>query len=253
MGFVQLDDLILLLVAPAMGSFAESLAGRLPSGRPIVLARSECESCRMVLRPLELIPVASWIALNGKCSRCGAKISWTHPVMELAALAIGLWSVLVVDGWIVWPTIFLGWALLALVLMDIRYLVLADVIVLPVLAMGIATSFAISQAQGIAALAGAALGGGASFAVREAYRWLRKREGLGLGDVKLLAAAGAWVASQGLPSVVLIASVLALAVTFPILWAQGNRPAGQVRVPFGAFIAVGLWVVWLHGPINFSL
>jgi leader peptidase (prepilin peptidase)/N-methyltransferase len=251
--FLQVNDLIPLLVAPAMGSFAESLAGRVPSGRPIVMARSQCESCRAVLRPLELIPLASWIALNGKCSRCGAKISLTHPIAELAALVVGVWAVLVVDGWIVWPSLFLGWSLLALVLMDLRYLVLADIIVLPVLAVGIATSFAISEAQGIAALAGAALGGGTSLAIRESYRWLRGREGLGFGDVKLLAASGAWVAWKGLPSVVLIASVLALVVMLPIVWGQGSRRTGELRVPFGAFIAVGLWIVWLHGPITFDL
>lgn len=244
---------MLLLGAPALGSFAESLAGRLPSGRPIIMARSQCENCRAVLRPIELIPLASWIALSGKCNRCGAKISLTHPIAELAALGLAVWAVLVVAGWIVWPTLFLGWSLLVLALMDIRYLVLADIIVLPVLAVGIATSFAISEDQGLASLAGAALGGGASLAVRDFYRWLRGREGLGLGDVKLLAASGAWVGWTGLPSVVFIASVVALVVVLPIAWATRNRRTGESRVPFGAFIALGLWIVWLHGPINFDL
>src|SRR4051812_4630045 len=124
----------MLLMAPAMGSFAESLATRVPSGRRIVMARSRCESCLGVLRPLELIPLASWIALGGKCRRCGAKIPWTHPIAELAALALGVWAILVTSGWIVWPTLLLGWSLLALALMDLRYLVLADIIVLPMLA-----------------------------------------------------------------------------------------------------------------------
>lgn len=219
----------------------------------MIMTRSQCESCRVVLRPLELIPLASWIALNGRCRRCGAKISVTHPIAELMALALGAWVVLVMDSWIVWPTLFLGWSLLVLVLMDFRYLVLADIIVLPVLVVGIATSFAISEAQGIAALAGAALGGGVSLAIRESYWWLRGRDGLGLGDVKLLAASGAWVAWQGLPSVVLIASVLALAVALPVAWSQEGRRTGELRVPFGAFIAVGLWIVWLYGPIGFEL
>jgi prepilin signal peptidase PulO-like enzyme (type II secretory pathway) len=104
--FLQANDLILLLVAPAMGSFAECLAGRLPSRRPMIMTRSQCESCLAVLRPLELIPLASWIALNGKCSHCGAKISVTHPVAELMALALAVWVVLVMDRWIVWPTQF---------------------------------------------------------------------------------------------------------------------------------------------------
>jgi leader peptidase (prepilin peptidase)/N-methyltransferase len=219
----------------------------------MIMTRSQCESCLAVLRPLELIPLASWIALNGKCSHCGAKISVTHPVAELMALALAVWVVLVMDSWIVWPTLFLGWSLLALGLMDLRYLVLADIIVLPVLVVGIATSFAISEAQGIAALAGAGLGGGVSLAIRESYRWLRGRDGLGLGDVKLVTASGAWVAWQGLPSVILIASVLALALALPVAWGQERRRTGELRVPFGAFIAVGLWIVWLHGPIDFEL
>lgn len=244
---------MLLFGAPALGSFAESVAGRWPSGRPIVAARSRCESCLSALRPFELIPLASWIALSGKCSHCGAKIPLAHPMAEIAALALGAWAVLVVTGWAIWPTLFLGWSLLALALMDLRYLVLADIIVLPILAVGIATSFAISESQGLAALAGAALGGGLSLAIREIYRWLRGREGLGLGDVKLLAACGAWVGWRGLPSVVFIASVLALVVMLPIVCGKESDRTGESRVPFGAFIALGLWIVWLHGPINFDI
>jgi leader peptidase (prepilin peptidase)/N-methyltransferase len=107
----------------------------------------------------------------------------------------------------------------------------------------------------VASLAGAAIGYGAAFAVREIYRFARGRNGLGLGDVKLLAAAGAWISWDGLPSVLFIASVTALAACL-ILWLLDLRPrlrlGSDERIPFGIFLAIGLWIVWLHGPIRFG-
>ena len=93
------------------------------------------------------------------------------------------------------------------------------------------------------------LGAVAGFAVFAAaawaYRRIRGREGLGLGDAKLLAAAGAWVAWQGLASVVFIAAVAGLGVALARAAASGRTPAASDRVPFGATLALGLWLVWL--------
>ena len=253
---VQIQPWILIVAAPFLGSFAECLAQRLPLHRPVVAARSQCDKCAAVLGPLELVPVVSWLALGGKCSHCRTRISPISTVAELSAAALALWAVVVVPGWLVWPTAALGWTLLTLALMDFHHFVLADILVLPLLAIGIVVSFALSEEQGMASVIGAVIGGGGAFAVREIYRRVRGRDGLGLGDVKLLAAAGAWVSWQGLPSVLFIASVSALAVWLA-LWAFKSRAEfplnGAQRVPFGIFLALGLWIVWLHGPLQFSL
>ena len=246
---------ILLTAAPFLGSFAECVAQRLPVHRPLVAARSQCDHCAVVLTPLELVPVVSWIASGGKCRHCLARISPVYAVAELSAAGLALWSAAVVPGWLIWPSVALGWTLLALALMDFHHLLLADILLLPLLLLGIAVSFGISEAQGVASLAGAVIGYGGAFVIREIYRLARGRDGLGLGDVKLLAAAGAWISWDGLPSVLFIASVTALTACL-ILWSLDLRPrlrlSSDARIPFGIFIAIGLWIVWLHGPIRFG-
>src|SRR5262249_4752665 len=147
-----------------------------------------------------------------RCRHCGRSIPARHLIAEVIAAAVTAWALLIVPGWLVWPTVVLSWVLLALALMDLYHLVLADIVVLPVLGLGLLTSFALSEDQGVASLAGAAVGGGAALAVTGLYRLLGGRKGFGFGEVKLLAACGAWVTWSGLPAVVLIASVAALGV-----------------------------------------
>jgi len=245
---------ILLIAAPFLGSFAECVAQRLPAHRPLVAARSQCDHCAVVLAPIELVPVVSWIALGGKCRHCLARISPVYAIAELSAAGLALWSAAVVPGWLIWPTAALGWTLLTLALMDFHHLLLADILLWPLLLLGIAVNFSISEAQGMASLAGAVIGFVAAFAVRELYRLARGRDGLGLGDVKLLAAAGAWISWDGLPSVLFIASATALAACL-VLWSLDLRPrlSRDERIPFGIFLAIGLWIVWLHGPIRFGV
>jgi len=249
---LQAQTWTLIIGAPFIGSFAGCLAWRLPLNRSVIAERSRCDCCSAPLGPLELVPVVSWIALKGKCRSCLAPISSVHLIAELAAAALAIWTVLVMPGWLVWPTAVLGWTLLALALMDFHHFVLSDILVLPLLALGLLVSFLISWDIGMASVLGALIGGGSALAVRMLYRLVRSRDGLGLGDVKLLTAAGAWVSWQGLPSVVFLASVSAL-VACLALWAFTSRAQLSLnsaqRVPFGIFLAIGLWIVWLHGPI----
>jgi leader peptidase (prepilin peptidase)/N-methyltransferase len=253
---VHIQLWILIIAAPFMGSFADCLAQRLPICRPLIASRSQCDRCAAVLTPIELVPIVSWVVLGGKCRHCLARVSPIYVTAELSAAALTLWSVAVVPGWLIWPTAALGWALLTLALMDFHHFVLADILVLPLLLLGVAVNFSISEAQGIASFTGAAIGYGGALVVREIYRLVRDRDGLGLGDVKLLAAAGAWVSWEGLPSVLFIASSTALAAWL-FLWSLKLTPGPHLkcdqRVPFGIFLAIGLWIVWLHGPIRFGL
>lgn len=255
-GFVQIQPWMLLAVAPITGSFTECLAQRLPAQRPILLARSQCDGCNTQLSPFELIPVLSWVALGGRCRHCKRPIPVRHVVAEVIAAAVTVLALLVVPGWLIWPTVILSWVLLALGLMDLYHLVLSDVVVLPVLALGLVTSFAVSQEQGFAGLAGAVVGFGAGLAAMALCRLLKRGECLRFGEVKLLAACGAWVSWYGLPSVVLIAGLAALGAGF-LLGAGRTRRRFDLkqagRIPAGPFVAFGLWVVWLHGTMQIQL
>jgi leader peptidase (prepilin peptidase)/N-methyltransferase len=239
---------MLLLISPAMGSFAECMAERLPQARPILTARSSCNSCSQTLGILELVPIASWIALGGKCRHCGHAIPRRHLMAELTAVAVTAWAVAVMSGWLLWVTAALGWSLLALALMDIYFLILADIVVWPLLASGLLISSIISSEAALASVLGILAGGGFAYLLKVAYRALRGREGIGLGDVKFLAAAGAWLGWHGLPSALLIGAIGGL-VGALVLAASGSPISPALRIPFGAFLAGGTWVVWLHGPI----
>jgi leader peptidase (prepilin peptidase)/N-methyltransferase len=236
-----------LLAAPFAGSLLGVLIRRLPAGRPVAMARSACETCGATLGPRDLVPLASFLALRGRCRSCGAPIGWFHPAVELAALAVAAWSVAAdADASLIWADCALGWTLLALAWIDVETFLLPDALTLPLILAGLAfTWFAAPDA-----LADAAIGAAAGYAslrlVAWTYRRLRGREGLGAGDAKLFAAAGAWVGWPGLPQVLLAASVAGLALVL-LQAAAGRRIDRATAVPFGPPLALGTWLVWLHG------
>jgi leader peptidase (prepilin peptidase)/N-methyltransferase len=238
----------LLIVAPFVGSFLGLLIKRLPTGRRIALARSECEFCHHPLGPRDLVPFCSWISAGGRCRYCGQAIGIFYPGVELAALLIAAWAALMLPDWIAWAGAGFGWALLTLAWIDQETYQLPNVITLPLAAAGLAVTWLIDRSILVDHLLGAAAGFAFLSLVGWAYRSLRGRPGLGGGDAKLLGAVGGWVAWQGLPTVVLYAAVSGLAVAL-LLVACGRRLQLSERIPFGPHLCVGAWLVWLYGPL----
>jgi leader peptidase (prepilin peptidase)/N-methyltransferase len=243
------DTLILLIAAPFVGSFLGLLVERLPEGETVIMGRSHCRQCGATLGLRDLVPLLSWAASGGRCRHCHAALGWFHPGIELAAIGVALWSMLVVPGWLAWASAGLGWTLIALAVIDQRHMYLPDVLNLPLIPAGLAVA-ALNPAGGFwHHLAGAAAGAASLGVVAWTYRRVTGREGLGLGDAKLFAAAGAWVGWQGLPSVLLIGAGSGLAVVLLLGWAKG-APSARDPVAFGPFLAVGLWITWLYGPVT---
>ncbi len=237
-----------VLAAPFIGSFVGVLVLRLPAGRPIGLARSACPHCGATLGVAELVPLASWLVLRGRCRHCSAALGPFYPVIEAAALGIALWAVVTLPGPLAWIGCLLGWTLLAASLIDLRHLLLPDVLVLPLIPAGIAVHAVLAPERVSDHAIGAAVGYLGFVAVRAVYAAVRRREGLGLGDAKLLAAAGAWVGWQGLPSVVFLGAMLALAGLLAVR-AAGRNVDVTGEIPFGPALALAIWVVWLYGPL----
>jgi leader peptidase (prepilin peptidase)/N-methyltransferase len=237
-----------IVAAPFVGSFLSVLAVRLPEGEDVVVSRSRCRSCGTALTPLELMPVLSWLAQGGKCRTCAAPIGWHYPVIELAALGIAVWAAFTMQGALLWISVALGWTLLALAAMDLRALVLSDYLTLPLIATGLAVIAWLDIERVPNHLAAAALGGLLIVAVAWAYRRLRGRDGLGMGDAKLMAAAGAWIGLEGLGAVMLYGVAVTLILVL-VKSASGDKVAAETAVPLGAGLAAGLWLVWLYGPI----
>jgi len=239
---------ILLMVAPIVGSFLGTIIRRTPEGRSVAWARSRCESCDTPLAARDLIPILSWALRKGRCRYCGAAIGWFHPGVELAACGVALVAVTVDGGPDAWLDCLVGWWLLTLGWIDLRSWLLPDALTLPLVVAGLAVAV-IRDADFLFDHAlGAALGYLILVAVATLYRLLRGREGLGQGDAKLLAASGAWLGASLLPQVIAVAALSALGVA-GCLRLAGMPLGAQSALPFGPFLAIATWVLWLHGPL----
>ena len=245
---VSFHHIAALVVAPFIGSFLSVLVVRLPAAEPVALSRSRCPSCHHVLCALDLLPLASRLLLGGRCRHCRRAIPLLYPALELAALAVPLSAVARMDGSALWMSCLLGWTLLALAAIDLRDYLLPDVLTLPLLVAGLAATAVLDPGALQHHLIGAVLGFSFFYGVSKLYRLLRAREGLGLGDAKLLAAAGAWLGWTALPSVLLIAAATALAVA-AVARIMGRPMQSTTPLPFGSFLGFAIWWVWLYGAL----
>ena len=236
----------MLVVAPIVGSFLGVLIRRLPAGEPVMLDRSRCETCRRPLSAAELVPIASYVMLRGRCRTCGTRIAPFHLAIELAALAVAAIAAAVLpDPATLWCGCVLGWTLLALAWIDYQAFILPDVLTLPLVLAGLAVTYWLDPETLTAHAAAAALAYLLFRGVAWVYRRLRGRDGLGEGDAKLMAAAGAWVGVTALSGVLLGGALLTLAVASVDALRRGEGLRATTRLPFGPGLCVALWVVWL--------
>lgn len=241
-----LADWLALLAAPFIGSFLGVLVRRLPEDRPVLAARSACESCGVRLGWPDLIPLLSFLALRGRCRHCGAAIHPEHALVEVAAALIALLAYVIgLSGVALWQTCALGWALLCAAWIDARHYWLPDAIILPLVAAGPALAWLHGDTEATTAGAIGAMLGYTSFRLLGAgYSRLRGRDGLGQGDAKLLAAGGAWLGWQGLADTVLAGATFGL-ILAAALRLRGQSMTRSTALPFGPPLALAIWGLWL--------
>ena len=247
--FVTFLDIMAILIAPFIGSFLGLVIDRLPEGRPILMGRSQCDHCSQTLGPPDLIPLLNYLWLSGRCRHCGVALRRFYPLIELAALSVAASAALVLSGWILWVSLYLGFSLLALAAIDARHTILPDVILLPLIPIGLMIIVLLSPDRLPAHLVGAVSGFLVFAGIAWVYRKLRARDGLGLGDAKLLAAAGAWLGWEALPGVVFAAALSALTVALARS-AMGDKMTGTDEMAFGPYLVLALWASWLLGPLK---
>ena len=235
-----------LLFGLLVGSFLNVLVHRLPRGESLVSPGSHCPACGAPVRPYDNVPVVSWLLLRGRCRSCRAPISLRYPALELANGL--LWALVFVrsrDWAEVASGAFLTSACLALLAIDAEFQILPDKITWTGIFAGIALSFLSTTRSPLSAILGAALGGGGLLLVAYLYERVAGQEGMGLGDVKMLAMVGAFLGPAGVLVTLLLASVSGSIVGLTLIAARrGDR---RMRLPFGVFLAVGAVAAYFFG------
>jgi leader peptidase (prepilin peptidase) / N-methyltransferase len=245
------DWIAAVSVAPFVGSFLSVLITRLPRRQDVVLQPSHCPCCNQALAVRDLVPVVSFVVSNGACRFCNAQIPYLYPAIEVAAVMVAACAALLTAGWLLWVTCALGWTLLALAVMDAREMVLSDYLTMPLIAFGLVLGVAINPSMVWHHVVGAAAGFAVIAGVAFLYLRLRDREGVGLGDAKLMAAAGAWLSWEALGGVLLIGAIATLAFA-QIEKRFGRAMSTTTPLPLGSGLALGFWVSWLCGPLVFA-
>lgn len=259
--------LALLLWSAAWGSFLNVVIYRVPAGLSVVRPASRCPHCETPIAWWQNVPVLGWAFIGGRCWTCKAPVSMRYPAVEATVAALGVavampwvsaWAageidVAVATGGVLAEQAFV-FALVAIAMIDADTFMIPDSLSLPMPILGIALALWLGELRAVdwqQAAIGAAAGGFGTLAVQWGYSALTGREGLGTGDVKLLAGLGAWLGPAALPPLLLAASLQGL------LFAAGQALLGErlaadrgvaslrhVALPFGPFLALA-GIEWL--------
>lgn len=207
---------------------------------------SHCPVCQHAIRPWENIPVISYLLLRGRCSNCDTRISPRYPLIELAA---GIASVIVAAHVGVQISLLayllLSWALITLAVIDMDTQLLPDDITLPLLWGGLLFNVLLGPVTATDAILGAAAGYLLLWSIYWLFKLATGKEGMGYGDFKLLAALGAWLGWQSLPSIILLSSVVGAVLGIIILAVQGKDKSQPL--PFGPYLAAAGWISLIWG------
>ena len=266
----------LFLLGACLGSFGNVVIYRMPLGRSVVRPGSACGSCGKAIPFYHNIPILSWFILRGRCSSCKAKYSIRYAMVELltAVLFAVAWQRY---GWswtLVEALIFI-FSLVVVSFIDLDHMILPDKFTLSGIVIGLAGAALNPERSFLDAVYGVLLGGGFLWAIAYFYLVLRKREGMGGGDIKLLAWVGAVLGWQSVPFVILVASVFGSVVGLLTVLVRNRKPASETgeaateaetgdipsfAIPFGPFLASAAlvylladgaaWIDWylqLHG------
>ena len=229
-----------------IGSFLNVVIYRLPLQKSIVWPSSACPHCARELMWYENIPVLSYLALRGRCRTCGAGISVQYPLVEaLTAIMFALAWWQYGPGLLLASRLVFGCALIVLFAIDLEHQLLPNAITLPGIVVGFVFSLFIGPGW-LSSLIGIAVGAGVLWAIAEAYYRIRHEEGLGMGDVKMLAMVGAFLGWQLTLLTLMLASVSGTLIGMILIVTK--RGGMQYALPFGTFIALGAAVAATVGP-----
>ena len=247
-----MGSVIAFLFGSMVGSFLNVCILRLPKGESIVFPSSHCTSCNKAIAWFDNIPVLSFLALGAKCRNCHAKISWQYPLIEMVT---ALLFVIFYRSFGLTPKgflyLYLALMLLAQSVIDMRYKIIPDSLTLPaiVAALTLSAFFPGIHSQGshlsgfLSSLMGVLLGGGFLYAAGTIAEWVLKKEAMGGGDVKLLAAIGGVIGWRGVLWTIFVSSLIGTAGGLYLRFTKGEE-----LIPFGPYLALGAFLYLFYGP-----
>ncbi|MGD0274581.1 MAG: prepilin peptidase [Syntrophales bacterium] len=233
-----LMTLMIMVVGAAIGSFLNVCIWRLPREESIVRPPSHCPSCDQPIRFYDNIPIVSFLLLRGRCRSCGVSISWRYPLVEglTAIMALLLFWKFGLSFQYLASFVFVA-VLVVITFVDLDHQIIPDIITLPGIPLFLLAAVFIMNISFRDALIGMAIGGGLLYLIAFSYEFLTKREGMGGGDIKLLAMLGGFLGWQSLWVILLVSSLSGALVGLALMIARGADL--KYAVPFGPFLAIG--------------
>jgi leader peptidase (prepilin peptidase)/N-methyltransferase len=243
-----LPPIIAALFGAVIGSFLNVCIVRLPADQSVVRPRSRCPQCGYQLAWFDNIPIASWLALRGKCRSCRAPISALYPLVELVVALT--WAGMV---WRLGPTAaalegaLFCTILIGIAMTDARDYIIPDEFTIGGLVIGLLFAATRGAAPLLTAVIGAAVGFGILWVVGRVGTWAFKEDAMGGGDIKMMAMVGAFVGWQGVLLTIFLGSLAGTLIFLPL-----KLMGRQKLVPFGVFLAIGAATTYLVGPTIFD-
>jgi leader peptidase (prepilin peptidase) / N-methyltransferase len=234
-----------LAMGLVVGSFLNVCIYRLPRRESVMFPGSHCPVCDRSLDWFENLPLASWLVLRGRCRTCRTRIPVQYPLVEAMTAAVFV-SAYFIYGWtpLLAARLLFACAMIVLFVIDLQHRILPNVITLPGIVIGLLFSFFLPPGWR-SSLIGVLAGGGVLFAIAEAYYRLRGYEGLGMGDVKMLAMIGAFLGWPLMIVTLVLSSFSGSIVGVGLL--VSRRGDMKAALPFGTFLAVGALVAAVAG------
>lgn len=243
---MTLMSVFVFLFGAVVGSFLNVCIYRIPRDESIVFPASHCPDCGTKIRAFDNIPILSYLLLRGSCRSCGIRISWQYPAVELLSALLTLFLFLKFHFS---PTFFVLFlfcmALVVITFIDLEHQIIPDSISLPGIVAGFAASFFLPWLGWLNSLIGIVAGGGSLLLVAYGYQLLTKKEGMGGGDIKLLAMMGAFLGWKSIPFIIFTSSLFGSVIGLTLMAVR--KKDSQLPIPFGPFLAFGAILFIFYG------
>lgn len=231
-------SIIVFIFGAIVGSFLNVCIYRLPREKSIVSPRSFCPFCEKPIKYYDNIPIVSYIILRGRCRNCGTKISVKYPIVELITALLFLLLYKTNGLTIEFGVLLLFVSLLIVIsFIDLEFQIIPDVLSIGGMLAGLLLSFLRHNFGFLDALFGVLLGGGILFVIAYGYQLLRKIEGMGGGDIKLIGMIGAFCGIKGVIFTIMAGSLLGTVIGLPLMLIK--KKDIKYAIPFGPFLSLG--------------